>query len=110
MPKTACVLAVTLATVAIQLATTSVGQASESRVTAIEFGDDWPLTVDEAELDCLHDGSQLITIRNQVFALNGKAKGKGFRSPDEHLKPHPMFSDVKADVGPLILRARELCD
>lgn len=91
--------------------TNSIGAGERpGAVSKEQFGEDWPLTVDTAELDCLHDGARVVTIPGGgVFGLNGKAFNSGYSSADYYLKPHPQFSDIKASTAQLIEHAGTLC-
>lgn len=45
-------------------------------VTAHQFGDAWPFTVDGGRLTVKPDGSVLFTTRGKIYALNGQAIGQ----------------------------------
>ncbi len=98
------------------------------KVTASEYGDDWPLTVDQAKLCCKHDAVWLET-EGRRYSLNGWAEPllKRHGVPIQELGPirrdHPQRVELasklgddgesfiwKADIGRLLEDGRALCD
>ena len=84
------------------------------RVTAADFGDRWPLTVDTAVLACegsLQVPSLYLTIPSgQRYALNGVAMSR-LKIPGtmDIQKPNPEIPGVKMSTDELSKWARLLC-
>ncbi|MDQ3913925.1 MAG: YebY family protein [Actinomycetota bacterium] len=81
------------------------------KVTADEFGNDWPLTVDEGYLNC--EGAGAVTFTDpdgNTYAVNGTALGA-----TEYPEIDAIWADSNNDfapkksIGPLIDRGLEIC-
>jgi hypothetical protein len=48
--------------------------AEGKRVTRQDYGERWPLTIDEGILQCVRNGV-FLKVGSQVYAINGTAKG-----------------------------------
>lgn len=76
-------------------------------VSAADFGDKWPLTVDSGVLRC-EEQAVVFRYEGVDYAVNGTAKSRGYPPID------PIWADgdlegTKKDIGPLIQRGLELC-
>lgn len=81
------------------------------KVTKEEFGDKWPLTVDEGEIECKDKFIRLFHHGGKTYALNGIAKSRGFKPIDPIWKDNPELGDgFKINIGPLLEAAGKLCD
>lgn len=82
------------------------------RVTAEEFGQDWPFSVNEGSVNCEGNSALTFTSRGTVYALNGNATAY-LKAAD--LAPiwldDPKFPDlgVKKNVGPVFDLAELQC-
>lgn len=64
-------------------------------VTREQFGEEWPLEVNSATVQCAHDGEvALLRLGGRRFALNEAARREGFEDPGDVLR-------AGADVSPL---------
>jgi hypothetical protein len=83
------------------------------RVSKQEFGNAWPLTVDEGVLACKGSkgfGAVLFIANGKTYALNGVARGeKIYQEIDSIQAKDPKIPGVKMSVGPLINRGLKLC-
>jgi len=80
-------------------------------VSAAEFGDAWPLTVDRGTVDCWNDGSRTVSVTGGTYALNGPATAKGYPRIDPIWRDDPRYPDMgmKVSIQPLIERAGQFC-
>ncbi|MEE2566623.1 DUF2511 domain-containing protein [Hyphobacterium marinum] len=82
-------------------------------VTAAEFGDDWPFTVDSGRLSCRAPRQALFYANGRTYPLNGAASARsmdhGYASLDRIWRDNPDIPGTKISVGPMISRALELC-
>ena len=77
------------------------------RITADEYGDLWPLTVDEAKLYCRHS-AVWIKVNRRKYGINGlscsllRRHGYTVYKLEEIWRPSPEIEGLKASIGPLI--------
>lgn len=81
----------------------SVPSADISRET---FGDLWPFTVEQGQLQCLSSTHLVFIADGLTYAVNGTAKGSGkyrdiepIRSPDPSDTRYPMSLQPVLDIG-----------
>lgn len=87
------------------------------RVTASDFGDAWPLTVDSGVLSCPVGTAVVFGDEDTAYAINGTARGlaadRGWRDIFESdiwaEDPNNPGLDLKKDIGPLIDMGLDLC-
>lgn len=70
-------------------------------VTAVEFGDAWPLTVSDAKLYCNAMGERYLAVDGVTYALNGKALQAGMQRPDAVVKEGAVASVLTERAGAL---------
>lgn len=104
-----------LAIASLLLAATAMAAANIELVSAGDYGQDWPLTLDEVHLMCL-DGDAVVASdpeSGRMYPLNGTANAKAARLALEPLAPiwrdDPAAPGAKLSVGPLIERGLTLC-
>lgn len=87
-------------------------------VSRSDFGDRWPLTVDEGVLVCSREGSRvivtfLVTGSTREYALNASAERQGFPPINPIWADDPRYASsgagIKIAITPLRSRALELC-
>lgn len=87
-------------------------------VSRADFGDDWPLTVEEGVLVCSREGSRvivtfLVTGSTREYALNASAEGQGFPPINPIWADDPLYASsgagIKIAITPLRSRALALC-
>src|SRR3712207_2618332 len=87
------------------------GGGEGEKVTADEFGSDWPLTVDEGHLNC--EGAGAVTFTDpdgNTYAVNGTAQGAtDYAEIDEIWADSSNDFAPKKNIGPLIDRGLEIC-
>ncbi|GAA3113017.1 hypothetical protein GCM10020001_035040 [Nonomuraea salmonea] len=81
-------------------------------VTRIEFGKNWPLTTDSAQVRC--DGPRVaaqakLIVDGTTYGLNGNALNEGLPRPDPVWADDPGIDGAKISIGPLIDAALDLC-
>lgn len=79
------------------------------RVSAADFGEAWPLTVESGDVSCRNKGEAVFIHGSTTYALNGIAKRNDTAAIEDISKPHPMFDDIKMPSQPLIDAALKLC-
>jgi hypothetical protein len=92
--------------------TRNAGPDNVRTVTRAEFGEDWPLTVDSAQIRC--DGPRAVAqakliVDGTTYGLNGNALSAGLPRPDPVWADDPEIDEVKVSIGPLIDAALDLC-
>jgi hypothetical protein len=88
-------------------------------MTAAEFGEAWPLTVDSGTVACEgSEGVGLVTFTapdGTVYAVNGLAQGfadgRGWHDIEAIWRADPAVASgsVRIDIGPILDRGLELC-
>lgn len=95
---------------AFLLALIACGGASETgmAVSAADFGENWPLTVEEGILRCEPPGAVVFSTGGKDYAVNGMAATQGYDDID------PIWADgevtPKENIGPLINAGLALCE
>jgi hypothetical protein len=97
-------------------------------VRSIDYGEDWPLTVNEGVLACPPPGSNVVFVHKRtVYALNGRARGymkeyaPSWREIDSIHRDDPKFfknkelvdagvRPFKVSVQPLIAAGLSICE
>ncbi len=82
-------------------------------ITASEFGDAWPFTVDQGTLSCTGQdgiGEVVFTVDNVTYAVKGLAKQSG-RYADIRViwADSPSRSGLKKNIQPIIKHGLALC-
>jgi uncharacterized membrane protein len=85
-----------------------VGARKSIRVSRSQFGEEWPFTVEEGILRGRGWGSVTFKARGEEFAVNGVAKGQGFKDIEVIWANDPE-TGLKKNIGPIIERGLELC-
>lgn len=86
------------------------GSSDGRRVTAAMFGDDWPLTISEGELDCPRGNEVVIRSGGRVYALNGKARSNPeYEDLRSVWRDNPSLPGTKVPPSALIDRGLRLC-
>ena len=81
------------------------------RVTAAVLGDDWPLTIQEGELDCPRPDEVVIWSGGRVYALNGRARSNPEYEDLERIwRDNPRSPGTKIPPSELIRRGLVLCN
>ncbi len=71
-------------------------------VTRKQFGDKWPFTVEEGNVEDIDYAVVFHTNDGKKYALNGIAMGRGYLDIEPIWRPHPVYEGMKVSVGPLI--------
>lgn len=87
---------------------------AQGDISAEDFGDEWPLTVDHAELRCLDDDRPVVAVPGEgVFGLTGYASTLDGVEPLEPDNPlwadDPDIAGAKKNISPLRDAAVALC-
>jgi Protein of unknown function (DUF2511) len=88
------------------------------RVTASEFGDRWPFTVAEGEIDCIRgpeeSGRRLdaIVFRSggKTYGLNGAAERRGDLRINPIWRADPAKPERRVNLAPLLYLGARECD
>lgn len=86
------------------------GSEDAGVVSAADFGDQWPLTVDGGKIECLAGSAIVIRVASTTYQLNGAAAAQGFRDIDPIWKANPNPNIPKMNIGPLVSYGLDLCD
>lgn len=78
-------------------------------VTRESLGDSWPLTVDQAHVECLDGRLAVVHANGTTYALNGTAKSRGYPAVDPIWRANPSIPGTKINIGPLIDIALKQC-
>jgi hypothetical protein len=72
--------------------------------------DEWPLTVESAQVDCLGKSQVGLVVEGETYALNGLASGTGdYRELDAVWRDDPNVDGLKLDVSDLTAWALDRC-
>lgn len=88
------------------------GPASTGRIVVSrdQFGDEWPLTVERGEVECM-DGFIAVFHQNaKTWALNGAAQTRGYPEIDPIWRDNPAVPGTKINIGVLTELALQQCD
>lgn len=75
--------------------------AMERLVSRDEFGDSWPLTVDQGKV-VNRNGAIVFQYESQEYQLNGVAIAQGYQSIDPIWENNPENPSIKMNIGVLI--------
>ena len=82
-------------------------------ITASEFGDAWPFTVDQGTLSCTGSngiGEVLFTVDDVTYAVNNVARHQGiYADIDAIWADSPSRPGLKKNIQPIIKRGLALC-
>jgi hypothetical protein len=81
--------------------------SKSERVTRAQFGDEWPFTVDGGVLRRYPIGGVTFKANGTEYAVNGLAKGQGFKDVKEIWADDPE-TGLRKNIGPIIDRGLEL--
>lgn len=85
--------------------------SSTITVSASDFGDEWPLTVDSGTLRCEPPSAVVFeTDDGREYAVNGMAATNGYDEIEPIWAEDPSGNAPRMNIGPLIDRGLELCD
>lgn len=91
--------------------TGSAAATNQRHVTAATFGDEWPLTIQEGELDCPRPNEVVIRSGDHVFALNGTARSNpDYEDLGRIWRDNPRLPGTKIPPSELIRRGLALCN
>lgn len=85
------------------------GSLASVLVTRESMGDSWPLTVDQAHVECLDGRLAVVHANGMTYALNGTAKSRGYPAVDPIWRANPSIPGTKINIGPLIDIALKQC-
>jgi hypothetical protein len=84
---------------------------NETSISSDEFGNEWPLTVDEGIVRCEGAGEVYFTADGTTYSVNGLAMGNSdLPDIDVIWADDPEISGLKINISPIIDRGLELCD
>ncbi len=82
-------------------------------ITASQFGEDWPFTVDQGTLSCTGQdgvGDVLFTVDTVTYAVNGLAQQSGRYADLRAIwADHPSRPGLKKNIQPIIKHGLALC-
>ncbi len=107
-------LAVTVLLVGCGPSTPYADNPRTQKVSRAEYGERWPLTIAEAELDCVQPAAVILRSGPDIYALNGTAEATRKYKPIEPLLlPNPKPDQAKlgrrASLEPLVDAGLRLC-
>jgi hypothetical protein len=83
-------------------------------ISASDYGDEWPLTLQGGVLACEGAGMVTFTAEGKTYAINGLAGGaadeRGWAEIDPVWADDPEIEGAKISIGPLIDDGLALCD
>src|SRR3569623_1217965 len=89
---------------------------SDGHLVAADYGSDWPLTVDSADVHCYPSPGGYnyvtVTINGTEYAVNGTARGAGKWADfngSGYWRKDPDFKGLKVSIGPVIDAGLALC-
>lgn len=107
---------------------------NEKSVSRSEFGDRWPLSVEEGTVKCLSNGAVIFVAAGREYGVNGFAKSRGYQAIDiiwakDFARYDKMADEIAAgtktplsevkeslgpvfrkDIGPVLDLGLSLCD
>jgi hypothetical protein len=84
-------------------------------ITKDMFGDQWPFTVSEGELECLPPALVTFKVNGIIYAVNSLASSRGYQSINRIWKTDPNRLNeagfpAKADISPIVHTGLALCN
>lgn len=117
MEKAAVRLMTVLAVALLSLLACTPGDTDRSRgtkgeqVSRADFGDGWPLVVDQGQLRCEAPSRLVFTDPNgSEWGVNGMAITHGYPEIDPIWADNPEIPGTKKNIGPLIDRGLSMCE
>lgn len=86
------------------------GFGPSERVDAVDYGSEWPLTVDSAVLTCDPGGALFITIDGRSFGLDGITEQNAPFKFERFWATGPAGGVTYKDLSPLLRSAQALCE
>lgn len=81
-----------------------------AEVSRSDYGQEWPLTVDQGKLRCESPSAVVFTAPDgSEYAINGAASTQGYAEIDPIWRNNPDISEAKVNIGPLIDDGLALC-
>ena len=93
---------------ALCLLLTSTAFAGKATISKDEFGQSWPFTVEEAELECDPPNHLTLSAAGKRYAIISNNRPDDWPWPNEIIASYPN-SKVKMQLGPIIFRGLRLC-
>ena len=85
------------------------GGAAGVEITAEQFGDSWPFTVERGQLSCAGASAIVFTADGTEYAVNEAAREAGYAALDPVWRSSPIIPALKVSVAPVIERGLDLC-
>jgi len=98
-----------VAVIILLFAATTAAANAERAVSATEFGDAWPLTVQSGRIACIAPSAAVFIHNGTIYQLNGMASSRGYTSINPIWRDSPDIPGAKVNIGPLISAALALC-
>ena len=76
----------------------------------VDFGDNWPLTVDSILVDCISGISAVGYNDGHTYALNGLAQSRGYEAVEPIWRFNPELPGWRMLISPVADSARLLCE
>lgn len=84
--------------------------AAGQKVTAEEYGEDWPFSVAEGRVDCRPSGALVFVADGTSYALTGHAKTRGYTPVDGIWIDSSAIPGTKVSLTSITNAAKALCD
>ena len=81
----------------------------ESRLRRADFGEAWPLTVDEGDVECEYGALIFVTKDGKRYGLNRTALNRGVPRINPIWRQSPEVPGLRLAIDPLMDRARRQC-
>ncbi|WP_081194874.1 DUF2511 domain-containing protein [Halomonas sp. BC1] len=82
---------------------------SGQQVSASEYGEKWPFTVQSGRLDCVQGRAAIFIVGDKKYQLNGFAQSKGYQSITPIWRNNPDIPGAKINIGEMTKLALEQC-
>lgn len=87
----------------------SAEESGIKKISKIDFGENWPFSVEKGILKCEQPGIVTFKVNNIEYAVNGLADTKGYTDIRPIWLDSPNLYQPKINIAPIINAGLELC-
>lgn len=85
------------------------GPTAGVEITRMEYGEQWPFTVDRGELACVGSSGVVFTAEGTTYGVNEAAVASGYPDVEPIRQGSPILPSLKVSIAPVIEDGLALC-